>query len=827
MPRPRKSAAAAAAVKAEPQEARGGNSYLQQFTDIRVKELARLSSLKTKAALPRLLEDIKPLWAEASAIVYNAKVGQRKLRSNDSTHLQRVHGENVKNHLAKLLDKACKNPEQQRTDFTEALILLKQLQLYDSCMQQEECMPDWLRAIKKRSTAKRHSAGDDLPFVVVISDDDEKEIFDADSAGISANTDGLVHLQKRVKLEPVEHCDDAAQRITSDINAETVCDNKITSALNIKSLQLDTADTAMEVSTDTAATDTAAVKHVQFELLQSPVAKQPEDTSNSDTTDTTHMAVIGGNCCDVESTASEAVTDRPTKACTTDITTTNDSAVDETSIPALVKLEPAESCIAAASTSSTSKASSSSHDTVGSTDLMQTSQAITSNTYTETECADLSTTHHSTNNIVITDKSALNIKSLQIETGVTATDMSANTAATDNLAVDYVQYESSRSLLVAKPTADTSNSDTAHVAVVDDNSRCCDIESTASEALYEMSTEATENNTATDVAAVDAVPALESALAVNQQVTACSEDVVNAVLRDTNSSNCQSVSVNALIPLATHDSAADIISTNDATEVMASNVSADSAVSLELQSMTSDTTVAEVSTISNAAKLCCTTKTTGAQQSVDGCAAATNDMILNSADLMASSHSDISSTSNTTQVSSTALYLDTVVANSTSADITVVADHISTLYDTTINNYNTGMTDKLDTTQPSAVTEADSSSVMVNDANTSTEQPDCSNSSTKSLMAQLSCQTVTTADGAANDTVAPHTAAYDTYQPSSTDDSYDDDSSELAVQNDSTYNNDCSMMDMDSSCLQYDVDTGSSSDATAANMVSTYDTWSD
>jgi hypothetical protein len=55
MPRPRKSAvAAAAAVKAEPQETRGSNTYLQQFDDVRTKELAVFSFLSTKQALPQL-----------------------------------------------------------------------------------------------------------------------------------------------------------------------------------------------------------------------------------------------------------------------------------------------------------------------------------------------------------------------------------------------------------------------------------------------------------------------------------------------------------------------------------------------------------------------------------------------------------------------------------------------------------------------------------------------------------------------------------------------------------------------------------------------------
>jgi hypothetical protein len=46
-------AAAVAAVKEEAREARAGdNAYLKQFTDVRTYELARISRVSTKRALP-------------------------------------------------------------------------------------------------------------------------------------------------------------------------------------------------------------------------------------------------------------------------------------------------------------------------------------------------------------------------------------------------------------------------------------------------------------------------------------------------------------------------------------------------------------------------------------------------------------------------------------------------------------------------------------------------------------------------------------------------------------------------------------------------------
>jgi hypothetical protein len=294
MPRPRKSALAA--VKAEAQEVRGGNAYLQQFTDVRTRELAVFSRLSTKKALPRLDAAIKPLWADASATVCNTPVGQRRLRSADCTRLERLHGANVKNHIANLLDKASKDPEKQRIDLTDALILLKQLQLYDSCMPQPGCVPDWLQALRQANTAKRHS---ELREVIVLSDDNDGEIIDADNADISTASacDGTEPVSKRAKLELNDSNDglggtassvcldnpshddavgnadttDAGHMAAAGDSAALECDGMISSqhttnlmvmhdvsTLNCHTEQIDTNDATMNLSDEVALADTTA-----------------------------------------------------------------------------------------------------------------------------------------------------------------------------------------------------------------------------------------------------------------------------------------------------------------------------------------------------------------------------------------------------------------------------------------------------------------------------------------------------------------------------------------------------------------------------------------
>eukprot|EP00953_Heterococcus_sp_UTEX-ZZ885_P003454 2386-Heterococcus_DN1.PRE.2 len=267
MPRRKSTAVTTAPVKEEPQEVRGGNAYLQKFTDVRRDELARFSRLSTMKALSHLDAAITPLWADAIATVSNAPAGQRKLRSTDCTRLQQRHGRNAQNHIAKLLDKASKNPKQQKADQLEAFILLKQLQLYDNCMRVPGCVPDWLRAIAP-------------PSQNALS-----EIIDAETADTSTDAvKSTSHVHKRVKLEPVESCDEAtsanssakvgssldhavksddmthdSQKITGDIDAAADNDNLLitqqstdmtvmtdSNALTVEPMQIETSDT-MEV----------------------------------------------------------------------------------------------------------------------------------------------------------------------------------------------------------------------------------------------------------------------------------------------------------------------------------------------------------------------------------------------------------------------------------------------------------------------------------------------------------------------------------------------------------------------------------------------------
>jgi hypothetical protein len=200
----------------------------------------------------------------------------------------------VKNNTAKLLDKARKAPEKQRSDLTEALILLKQLQLYDNCMQQPGCVPDWLQAIRKSSTATHHGQGE-LPEMISISDDIDNEIIDADSAVTSTGAiDSTEPVYIRAKLELFESCDDDSSSVskldssshngnnntevtrnghmTTDGNSNAAgCDNVLTSqcmtnmmvmtdvnSLGCSSQQIETTDAATHKTVDTLLADTNA-----------------------------------------------------------------------------------------------------------------------------------------------------------------------------------------------------------------------------------------------------------------------------------------------------------------------------------------------------------------------------------------------------------------------------------------------------------------------------------------------------------------------------------------------------------------------------------------
>jgi hypothetical protein len=163
MPRPRKSAAAPppAAVKQEAQEARGDNAYLQLFEDIRTEELARLSQLSTKDALRELEAAIRPLWSRASETVRRKKVittkqpdgSTKRELSRYSTKIKRIdveHSALASQHFEQLLKKNSKNTQQQRTNMTEALILLKQLQAYNlkpAKLHEQGCIPAWYQEL--------------------------------------------------------------------------------------------------------------------------------------------------------------------------------------------------------------------------------------------------------------------------------------------------------------------------------------------------------------------------------------------------------------------------------------------------------------------------------------------------------------------------------------------------------------------------------------------------------------------------------------------------------------------------------------------------------
>jgi hypothetical protein len=169
----------------------------------------------------------------------------------------------------------------------DALILLKQLQLYDSCMQ-----PDWLQAIRQDNTERRQG---ELREVILLSDDNDNEIIDADTAEVSTSAiAGTEPVCKRAKLELNDGLDDRARSATTldssshgavsnadttndshmitDGNSATVeCDDTNTSqhttklmavdnvsALNCQSEQIETTDATMAASVEAALADTTA-----------------------------------------------------------------------------------------------------------------------------------------------------------------------------------------------------------------------------------------------------------------------------------------------------------------------------------------------------------------------------------------------------------------------------------------------------------------------------------------------------------------------------------------------------------------------------------------
>jgi hypothetical protein len=705
MPRRKSTAVTTAPVKEEPQEVRGGNAYLQKFTDVRRDALARFSRLSTKKALSQLDAAITPLWADATATVSNAPVGQRKLRSTDCTRLQQLHGRYAQNHIAKLLDKASKNPKQQKAELLEAFILLKQLQLYDNCMRVPGCVPDWLRAIAPPSQNA-------LSEVILISDDEDTEIIDAETADTSTDAvKSTKHVHKRVKLEPVESCDEA--------------------------------------------------------------------------------------------------------------TSANSSA----------------------------KVGSSLDHAVNSDDMTHDSQKITGDTDAAAVSDDnIIITQQSTAMTVMSVSNAQNFETMQIESGDTTIDVDdGSVAESDHTATpDQCQHDLLQCIAVEQQPAGTSISNTAdatNMALASDK-RCSTESKTDDETATEMSTDSSINCTATTgITSAETELELMSTSAIRMQVAACIDYVINTVqeLSDRDNTDC--------VPVELHTSPQEIVTStatstslvNNASFVETPTVSVGPTVSPAPQSIATDcdtAAAAEVSscTSSRAAALCKITDTTGVQNIANVCVSTTHSMVTNDDVSTAPSHSDNSSASSSTQASSAAVSSYTpVVATDASASTTDSAELNSSVSDCRDNavpseTMSTASADGatvdhiLDTKQPTLVTAA-SSSVVVSEAHTTTEQLNCNDSSVSTTRAaESSCQAESTANAAAaNDTVSTQTAD-DTKQPNSIDNSvYEEGSNDLTEQRDCTKcNANRNETPAQSSHLQCSDETGTSitSEATTVNMVS-------
>jgi hypothetical protein len=264
MSRPRKSAAApppVALVKQEAQETRGNNAYLQLFEDIRTKELARLSQLSSKAALRDLETVIRPLWSKATETVRRKKLittkqpdgSTKRELSRYSTKIKRIddeHSAAARQHIEQLLKMNSKSTEQQRTDLTEALILLKQLQAYNvnpDKLHKQGCIPAWYQELTGISNCACElidvSAEDDEVTECVIIDDDTEGTTKA-----SSGTKGMTARTITFKRERVELQDDHIT-VKRELDEHQADDNMITSSSSSSSSSTDNAAVMSSAST--------------------------------------------------------------------------------------------------------------------------------------------------------------------------------------------------------------------------------------------------------------------------------------------------------------------------------------------------------------------------------------------------------------------------------------------------------------------------------------------------------------------------------------------------------------------------------------------------
>eukprot|EP00953_Heterococcus_sp_UTEX-ZZ885_P003463 2386-Heterococcus_DN1.PRE.11 len=214
-------AAAAVAPKEEPQEVRGDNAYLNQFSDIRAEEVAEFSHLKTKDAVPQLKAAIKPDWDKATKTVLKKKLISVKHPDGSTTRevsrygtkVKRIdaeHSEKARQHIEQLLTKTGKNAEQERRDLTEALILLKQLEKYNTNpakLHEQGCIPAWyqeLTGISDGTSELIDVSGDDDTTECVNVDETERST-EASNGGSTTNCSSA---RRAVKTELVEDNDD-------------------------------------------------------------------------------------------------------------------------------------------------------------------------------------------------------------------------------------------------------------------------------------------------------------------------------------------------------------------------------------------------------------------------------------------------------------------------------------------------------------------------------------------------------------------------------------------------------------------------------------------
>jgi hypothetical protein len=279
---PRKSAAAppSAVVKQEAQATRGGNAYLQLFEDIRTKELARLSQLSTTAALRELEAAIRPLWSKASETVRRKKVittkqpdgSTKRELSRYSTKIKRIddeHSAQARQHIEQLLKKNTKSTEQQRTDLTEALILLKQLQAYNvnpGKLHEQGCIPAWYQELTGISDCANElidiSGEDDERTVCADIDDDNESNTEA-----SSSTGGnAARNHSTVKRELVEH------QIDHNMITSSSTDNAAVMPSSSVSTDVDLTDIQKVTNTSTPAIPVAAAANDGSSLVAAALA---------------------------------------------------------------------------------------------------------------------------------------------------------------------------------------------------------------------------------------------------------------------------------------------------------------------------------------------------------------------------------------------------------------------------------------------------------------------------------------------------------------------------------------------------------------------------